>query len=346
MDEKNNLTSKEDKPKKVKPFYKKWWFVVGVILLVFFLFIKITQNTGGDNWSEIELAKHIPELKKGKLDIGSNLSNYLSAYIKNVSKSDYQDYKNECIKFGYTVESDSNGNNYEAYNGDGYKLSLRYYSDKISIILEAPEEMKELEWPTMGVATRIPKPKSSMGKVVDDSSNAYHVYVNNMTTYDFDNYVKECKEKGFVVDYVKNDTSYEAKNSSGYRLNVSYTGNNIVSILIQTPEKKEEPKKDEPKQNESKENDSSSSNNKIRPDFKKAMDSYEKLMDEYISFMKKYQKDPSNTSLLKDYSEYLKKYTDAVEDFEKWNSKDLNKEELSYYLDVQNRVNQKLLSIS
>jgi hypothetical protein len=31
-------------------------------------------------------------------------------------------------------------------------------------------------------------------------------------------------------------------------------------------------------------------------------------------------------------------------DFEKWNESDLNDEELKYYIEVQNRVNQKLIN--
>lgn len=43
----------------------------------------------------------------------------------------------------------------------------------------------------------------------------------------------------------------------------------------------------------------------LRADFKKAMDSYEDFMDEYCSFMKSYQEDPSDASLLEDYASYM-----------------------------------------
>ena len=75
------------------------------------------------------------------------------------------------------------------------------------------------------------------------------------------------------------------------------------------------------------------------------MDSYEKVMDEYVKFMKKYKANPTDMSLIKDYANYMKKYQQALQDFEKWNSKGLNNAELKYYLEVQKRVNEKLSSV-
>ena len=90
-----------------------------------------------------------------------------------------------------------------------------------------------------------------------------------------------------------------------------------------------------------------SSSTDLRKDFKQAMDSYETFMDEYISFMTKYSNSNAKTSqMFIDYGKYMKKYTDLVEDFKNWESKDLNKEEYKYYIDVQMRVNQKLMNAS
>ena len=77
------------------------------------------------------------------------------------------------------------------------------------------------------------------------------------------------------------------------------------------------------------------------------MDSYESFMDEYVAFMKKY-KDSNGTdmSLMTDYYSYLSKYTKLCQDFEKWEEDDLNTAEMSYYIDVQARVNKKLLEVT
>ena len=86
-------------------------------------------------------------------------------------------------------------------------------------------------------------------------------------------------------------------------------------------------------------------NNGLRPNFKKAMDDYETFMNEYVEFMKKYSANPSDTSLLKDYTNYMTKYTKAMESFEKWDEEDMNDAETKYYLEVQTRVNKKLLEV-
>lgn len=87
--------------------------------------------------------------------------------------------------------------------------------------------------------------------------------------------------------------------------------------------------------------------NGISPEFKNAMDSYEAFFDEYIAFMEKYSSsDNSDLSLLTDYADYMSKYTEVMEDFEAWDSKDMSTEETAYYIEVQTRINQKLLKIA
>jgi hypothetical protein len=92
--------------------------------------------------------------------------------------------------------------------------------------------------------------------------------------------------------------------------------------------------------------DKETATNSIDPDFKAAMDSYEKFMDEYVAFMKKYKANPSDLGLLADYADYMSKYADFVEDFEKWDDEDLNAAETAYYIDVQARVSKKLLEVA
>jgi len=89
------------------------------------------------------------------------------------------------------------------------------------------------------------------------------------------------------------------------------------------------------------------SNIGLGKEFKQAMDSYEAFMDEYIAFMTKYTNSNAPTSqMLIDYGEYMKKYIDAVDAFEKWENNNLNKEEAKYYIEVQMRVSQKLMNAS
>lgn len=83
----------------------------------------------------------------------------------------------------------------------------------------------------------------------------------------------------------------------------------------------------------------------MRPDFKAAMDSYESFVDEYCAFMEKYsESDGTDISLLADYASFLAEYADMTSSFEDWDDSDMNDVELAYYLEVQARTSQKLLT--
>ena len=83
----------------------------------------------------------------------------------------------------------------------------------------------------------------------------------------------------------------------------------------------------------------------IRPEFKEFMDSYEDFMDEYVAFMEKYSKaDPSSAALmLYDYSRLMERYAEFGEKLDALDESEYTTAEWAYYLEVTNRVNQKLL---
>ena len=92
--------------------------------------------------------------------------------------------------------------------------------------------------------------------------------------------------------------------------------------------------------------DNSTNSTGISQEFKDAMDSYEAYMDEYVEFMKKYNANPTDPTLISQYSTMLQKYSEQVSAFDKWNSADMTTEETSYYIEVQTRVSQKLLEVT
>ena len=83
----------------------------------------------------------------------------------------------------------------------------------------------------------------------------------------------------------------------------------------------------------------------MRKEFKDAMDDYEAFFDEYVLFMKKYNESSDVSALMLDYAELMSKYEQYTESFEEWENEELNDTELAYYLQVQTRVTEKLLSI-
>lgn len=83
----------------------------------------------------------------------------------------------------------------------------------------------------------------------------------------------------------------------------------------------------------------------MRPEFKEAMDAYEAFYDEYLAFMEKYSANPTDFNLLIQYASMLTKVAEMDEAFQKWDQEDLNSAELKYYLEVNNRVMQKLAGL-
>ncbi len=112
---------------------------------------------------------------------------------------------------------------------------------------------------------------------------------------------------------------------------------------------KSEPEGEAAKEEKAKENPKSrdKSVDGMRPEFKKAMDSYEEFMTEYCEFMKKYgESDGTDLGLVADYADYMSKYAEWVKDFEGWDDGEMNTEEAAYYLDIQNRISKKLIEVA
>ncbi len=151
--------------------------------------------------------------------------------------------------------------------------------------------------------------------------------------YDDDEFVSE--DQSLVIYYAKED----------YSLPEEEPESEDTEVEKPATESKDVESKEEKTNNESTDPDNSK-DNELSSDFKEAMDSYENFINEYVDFMKKYSANPTDLSLLTDYSSYMSKYADFVASFEKWESEDLNTAELAYYVDVQARVSKKLLDVA
>lgn len=345
--------------KNKKPFYQRGWFVVLAVIVVIGIIGAIGGGGGSKGekfeWSDIELSNILPEPTSSVGKILSNSDEHLSIYIHKISKDEYNDYLDECQSIGFTVESDKSENNYNAYNEAGYELSL-WYNDRdkeLHIDLDAPMEMGTLQWPTSEIASLLPVPKSTVGTVSRESSDGFLIYVGGTSKDDYAAYVDECSARGFSIDYDRGDTFYYANNAEGYRISLRYQGNNVMSVEI---EKAEEADSDATTASDSEAAPSTSApedNNPseelvdgMRPEFKAAMDSYEAFYDEYCDFMKAYADNPTDLGLLADYADMMSKAADMSEKFDAWNEDEMNDAELKYYLEVSNRVAQKLLEVA
>ena len=84
----------------------------------------------------------------------------------------------------------------------------------------------------------------------------------------------------------------------------------------------------------------------IRPEFKKAMDSYETFFGEFVEFMQLLSDDPSNLTLMAKYADYMSQYTETMEALENIDESELTASELSYYIGVMSRIQQMALAVA
>lgn len=360
--------------------------IIAIVALILFIpFFGLYNSNGSSNSSSkatkinisnVELIDELPIPDKLYGRISTDRKDLLDIEIADVTKQDFKDYVEKCIDKGYTIDKDDTWDTvFDAYNEKGYNIRVNFsdYGKKttMDITLKAPEKMEEFEWPTSGLGTKVPNSKSNYGRICWDNSESFIVHVGNTSKTEYNEYVKECENNGYTLEYSKGEKTYSAKNEEGYKLSLMYLGGDRMEISVKVPDEKsstnttttessksaEESKKENTKNTEenkkettkSTKDDTSkkSSSSGIGKEFKEAMDSYEKFMDEYIAFMKKYKKsNGTDMSLLADYSKYMSRYADMTKKFEKWEDEDINDAETAYYIKVQTRVNKKLLEVA
>ena len=212
-------------------------------------------------------------------------------------------------------------------------------------------------WPTSELAKLIPEPDTKYGKITADSEKYFTAEFYYVTESDFQDYVKECKDNGFTVDYMNFDSSYMADDASGNSLDITYeakekTMDVTLYAFRETTEETEQGNTeistednetetenpsgidDENTQEETAGNDTS---------FRDWVDSYEEFMNEYVEFMKTY--DGTNVTQLKQYAKLAEEYAEFIKTTDELNESDYSVDDWKYYLDAQTRITQKLTEI-
>lgn len=204
------------------------------------------------------------------------------------------------------------------------------------------ENFSDFAWPDSELINRIPKPEKIYGEIHHEQTDSFSVDIGGVSREQYDDYVKACQDAGFVVDYSKSSTSYYAYDADGYYIHVTYDAEHTyMSISTRDPEEKTTTTATQ--KTDTTTTTKSASANK---DFKTAMDDYEAFIDGYIAITQKYQANPTDMTIFADYTDYLNRYTEMCDAFAAWEDEDLSADELTYYIEVQTRVNKKLLEVA
>lgn len=341
-----------------------------IVLVLCILCILPLAACGGDAWPTTGLGAMLPKPSSGTVKIVFNDDSFY-ATVEKAKPDEFANYTTACEKMGYTVDSEKGGTKYNAYNKDGYHLNLTSFSssNEIMIKLDSPIEMGTLRWPSGEMGKLIPRPDSKTGKTQYENDGSFRLYVGDTTLDQFDEYADKCSQAGFNIEYERGDRYYQANNKDGYHLYLKYEGFNIMSIDVSKIDEEEitdNDSRDKEKDKDSESTSSSSSSksvssaedkpissdedekttdsSEIRTDIKAAIDSYETFVDEYCSFMESY--DSSDMQQLAKYTSLVAKELEMANNFKALEDQDLTDAETSYYLEVQVRCNEKLLSVA
>ncbi|HPX93821.1 MAG TPA: hypothetical protein PK646_06130 [Bacillota bacterium] len=236
-------------------------------------------------------------------------------------------------------------------------LAVAGCGGKTSPTVEPTISQAEFRWPSSEIAGMLPVPESTVGTLEWETAAGMLVRMRNTSKEQYDAYVDACREWGFVNDYARSDESYSAYNEAGYFLTLEYR-KNAMSIEIEAPAEAKEPDRTEEatvvettappttaQETPAETTKADDPVSGIRPEFKKAMDSYEEFMDEYVAFMIKYKGSTDQLGMLTEYSSYLVKYADAMEKLDELDDEEWSTAETLYFTEVMTRVNEKLATI-
>lgn len=213
---------------------------------------------------------------------------------------------------------------------------------------KSKDEVRTFTWPTSGIATELPKPKTNKGEINSNSDDHFYATLQEVVPSDYDDYIKACKDEGYT-DFSGEGTDYfKAKAPSGAELSLSFdSGDKTLSISLNKARESTDEAADTGNESST---DSSADSPEDTPatsssDFRALMDGYEQFMNSYVEFMKKYEDSDDTTSMLADYGSMMQQYSDWSKKFDDVDESSLSADDQAYYLEVQGRVAQKLSEV-
>ena len=262
------------------------------------------------NWPSSGLAKNLPDPPAKYGTITADNNDLFDVDFEKMTADDYRNYINACKDKGFTIDPDESGSSYSAYNDDGFKLVIDYsdYNNEMAVSLDAPEEMTEFTWPETDLSKLIPQPKSNFGNINFEHDDSISIDIGKTSESDYAEYVQTCIDSGFNVDYKKSDKFYNADDSYGNHLSLSYKGNQIMNINLQVANSEAATDSDNTNTLDSSETTDSNisdiesssdiDSSSVTSELKDFLDSYEAFADEYIAFMQKYNESDDTLSML------------------------------------------------
>lgn len=230
----NDILKAEDKHKKktIRIIIIAIACLVTIISLVMcFHFSKSFQ------WNDVILNAVLPEPPTSQGVLQSNRSDYFYLIAKQISFSEYEEYVSKCIDAGYVYSVRYTSDSYTAFNRDGYELTLDYfeYNENMSISLDV-RISGIFNWPINDLSASLPIPSSNKGRIVNNNTSRFEVYVGYTTKAEYEEYTSACEVQGYELSVSKTDNSFCAQNENGYSLEIEYFECDLIHITLDAPE--------------------------------------------------------------------------------------------------------------
>ncbi len=216
--------------------------IIGILLILPTILAcnvaSMNANAHKIEWNIILLGDKIPEPNSLKVEIHNNTEDELWIEIYSTSEEEYYEYTAACKEWGYVVEMSENSVYYNAYNDEGYEVSVSYsdYNRIMSIRLDVPTEVYDLKWNEHEVASILPEPLSTLGLFLEENESTNKIIVSNTSEEDFKAYCDACIEAGFDIDSESSTTSYQSYDAKGNKITISYnSGNKEMNIDFKYP---------------------------------------------------------------------------------------------------------------
>ena len=97
------------------------------------------------------------------------------------------------------------------------------------------------EWPSVGLNQYLPIPPTKYGNIKTDDETRFNIEIYQVSSEDFEGYVKNCKEKGFTISTTKTDSVFYAYHAEQYELDIFYwEDKETMDIFLDAPLKMSE----------------------------------------------------------------------------------------------------------
>ena len=97
------------------------------------------------------------------------------------------------------------------------------------------------EWPSVGLNQYLPIPPTEYGNIKTDDETRFNIEIYQVSSEDFEGYVKNCKEKGFTISTIKTDSVFYAYHAEQYELDIFYwEDKETMDIFLDAPLKMSE----------------------------------------------------------------------------------------------------------